>query len=681
MIQKHAKPLRSIFLRSQILVSIAVMSTVTAVLSILLLSLANYIDQRRILDLAQSIESRALIAKNPQYLQQAITQIVSSEKARGVIIFSGKGEKIIAASGLPGDNSESGWLVADKEIRQQITKSLAKGLFGIHLIKTYSHRLTVLPLAPAFNDIGSNVVLGTKWPIPKWHSAIGFPKLSPSTLWSRVIAIFNPAHDHNFKLSADQFAGAIVIETDRNWITTLVLRSIFVISGLMAVSIFFVMLVLSRVLRKNILNPVKQYTQVIAARRAGDYQARVPLSNIIEFDELAYQWNSLLDFRDVAQGQNMVLSTLLEHVPVGIDVIDADGNIEYANPSFLKMTGYSLAEVIGKTPETLLTSSKMDHTAIGDSLVAITNGETWTGEIIYGRKDGTDLICNTTFVPIMGRGDKIERVISVRLDITELKSDERSLIRAKIKAETADKAKSEFLTNMSHELRTPLNAIIGFSEMMAEQRLGPMENQEYVEFSKLIETSSRTLLTSINLILDMSRLDAHRLQLNETRFSVSEMLHKLIEVKSINAQALGVEIKRDLNSKHDIRTDQRMLHQILGYVICNAIRYNNEGGEVLVSVKETKDRVIVSVKDNGIGISEKDLPKVTEPFFRVDSAFARTKDGAGLGLTLAKKFTKEQNIGFEISSELGMGTTVTFTFPFAKDRASKKEKKPEAISA
>ncbi|HFC04219.1 MAG TPA: hypothetical protein ENJ55_00820, partial [Rhizobiales bacterium] len=186
------------------------MSTVTAVLSVLLLSLANLIDQRRIVDLAQSIESRALIAKSPQLLQHAITQIVSSKKARGVIIVTNGGEKIIAANGLPRDNPECSWLVSDDEIRTQISKSLTEGIFGVHMIKTFSHRLTVLPLAPSFKTVSNKVVLGTKWPTPEWHSVINTPQLSPTTLWSRVREIFNPDHNQNFKLPKSQYAGAIV---------------------------------------------------------------------------------------------------------------------------------------------------------------------------------------------------------------------------------------------------------------------------------------------------------------------------------------------------------------------------------------------------------------------------------------------------------------------------------------
>ena len=667
MANKTAKSIRSIFLHSQIIVSLTVLGIITAILTVLLLSLANYLDHRRIVELSQSIETQTRIAKNTQHLQHAITQIVHDNQATGIIIYGQNGDKIIAANSLPPSAGGNAWFLADKEVRKLVKNSLSTGVFGVQFTNAQQRRVSILPLAPPIvEDHGNNVILGTKWPTPLWHKNVKEPRLSLSELWHRTYTVFDPRHQHNFAIPANQYAGAIVTETNRDWITSLVIRGVIVMACLMALGIIIVVLVLSRVLHTSVLRPIRQCINVIAARRTGDLNARVPVANIIELDELAGQWNSLLDFRDVARGQNMVLSTLLEHVPVGIDVTDTESNIEYANPSFLKMTGYSLAEVIGKTPAVLLKSDKADPKILDESLAAITRGETWIGEMTYSCKDKSELICNTTLVPIFGRDNQIERLISVRLDITKLKQDQQTLITAKTNAETADKAKSEFLTNMSHELRTPLNAIIGFSELMAEQKLGPLGSTDYVEFSKLIETSSRTLLTSINLILDLSRFDAQRQQVNKTTFCLSELLNKLIESKTETARENGVELKRDLHCDHQICSDQRMLHQTLNSLICNAIRYNHEGGEVMVTVSEADGKVTVSIADTGIGISKEHLPQVTDPFFRVNSALDRMKDGAGLGLTLVKKFANEMGIDFNIASKLGKGTTATLTFPVAQ---------------
>jgi len=667
MIKKTAKSIRSILLRSQIAASLIVMGVVTTILTVLLLSFANYMDHQRIVALSQSIETQTRIAKTSRHLQHAITQIVHAKNVNSVIIYSKTADKVIAANSLPSDDGKKKWFLAKKQVRNLAKNSLSEGHFGINLMKIGQSYVSIFPLAPPIREINTkNVIIGTKWPTPEWHNAVKGQLRSTGSLWHQLKEILSPEKPYDFYYPRNQYAGAIVIETGQNWISSVIVQGAGIIALLMALSIIAVVVMLSRVLHINVLSPLQKFIEIIAARRTGDINARVPRSKIAEFDELASQWNSLLDYRDVAQGQNMVLSTLLEHVPVGIDVTDAHSNIEYANPSFLKMTGYTLAEVIGQTPDKLLTTQKSNPESLGNSLVAITNGQSWTGEMVYSRKDGSDLICNTTLVPIYGRNNQLERLISVRLDITDLKNDQKSLISAKINAEKADKAKSEFLSNMSHELRTPLNAIIGFSELMAEQKLGPMGSKDYVEFSKLIEASSRTLLSSINLILDLSRFDAERVQYNESVFNPCEMLQKIIESKKDEARSYGIEINQNLDCTCLVNTDQRMLQQSLNSLLCNAIRYNREGGKVNVSVTEKDNEAAITIADTGIGISKDNLPKVTEPFFRVNNDFDRMKDGAGLGLTLAKKFADEMAIEFTIDSELDKGTTVTMVFPTAR---------------
>lgn len=678
--KNRAKSVKSILLRSQILTGLAVMSIVTTILTVLLLSLANYFDKTRIVELAHSIESQALITRSSRHLQYAVTNLVENKHVGGIAIFNRSDRKVLAANDWPSKQQTTQWILTDKKIRNLVDEAFNEGLFGVNLFTDSHRQISIMPLGLPIHDIVKNdVIIGAKWSVPKWHEKIELKPLSAQAVWSNISTILHPRATHEFELNSADFSGVIVIETNRDWITGLVWRGIFIFTSLMAFSIAAVLLSLFFVLRKNILRPINRYIEVISARRAGDNKVRVPVSNVVEFDELANQWNSLLDFREVAQGQNMVLSTLLEHVPVGIDVTDAESKIEYANPSFLEMTGFSLAEVIGKTPESLIASNKMDYSVLGDSLVSIANGTPWSGEVTYKRKDQTDLICNTTFVPIHGESGKLERLISVRLDITKLKTDEKSLIAAKYNAETADQAKSKFLANMSHELRTPLNAIIGFSEMMAGQKLGPLGTEEYVEFSKLIETSSRTLLSSINLILDLSRFDAQQMQLDASDFDVSEVLHNIVEAKTEQAHAVGIEIKRDFQSDIIIQTDQRMMRQTIGYLISNAIQYNHEGGTIWISTVRQDDKVIVSIKDSGIGISPDNLKKVTEPFYRVDAGLTQLNDGAGLGLALVKKFADEQKIGFKMESELEKGTTVSLIFSISgktkNKTASNSEKK------
>jgi PAS domain S-box-containing protein len=664
MTQNPSTPLRRVFLHRQIAVSLAVLGAVTGILLVLLMAFATHIEQKRILEIAKSIETQTQIAKSPRHLQHAITQLVYEDRAVSVAVYKKSGTKLVAASGEPANKSGFSWLLADPQVQKQVSSSLQTGIFGLDLTTSAGRHILIAPItANSEPKGGKNIILGAKWPTPAWHGHVSIPTMSVKELFQRVKTVLTPQQSKTFQLAPDEYDGVIVVETDRGWITKLLLRGMVLITVLMVLSISAVMYVLSKTLRQHVLEPLKNFSKVISERRAGNHSKRVPVTNVAEFDQLGEQWNSLLDFRDVAQGQNMVLSSLLEHVPVGIAVTDAQSAVEYANPSFLAMTGYSLAEIIGQNPETLLKSSIKDEQALGDSLVALTNGKIWTGIIESRSKDNKKLICNTTFVPIFDRKEKVERVIAVRHDITKLKTDEQALIAAKIRAETADKAKSEFLMNMSHELRTPLNSIIGFSELIASQKLGPIKNTEYVEFARLIEASSNTLLHSINSILDLSRLETQNMTLQENTTDVSAIINRVIETKIHKARALGVSFSQTLEPDCFVECDERLLRQSIGFLLCNAIKFNKENGNIDVTCKKLNHNIQIKIADEGIGIPKNQLHLVTAPFHRVNNALNREKNGVGLGLTLVQKFADAQKIDFSITSRPGKGTVVTLTIP------------------
>lgn len=656
--------LETLFKRKQITIIAGVLIVGISIIIGLLSTFAQYMDDKRLLLLAQSIESQALIAKSPTHLQHALNKLIYANRAKGIYIFSKSG-KVIASSSTISTTSPHRWLISNKATRKVIEKQTQLGLFGAELHTKYGHKITIFPLSPALEKgFNNNIYIEEKWPAPEWHKLAEIPQLNPSLMAKRLRdRIFNKSTSQ-FKLASPLYSGVIVIESSNDWISKLLFRSALLFGLLMIIGIFIVNYSLSRAIKRYILDNIKPFSKVINARKNGDTEARIKLSNVKEFDELANQWNSLLDYRQTAQSQNLVLSSLLEHVPVGIEVSDAQSRIEYANPAFLKMTGLSLINVIGQKIDNVLKVAKPNTSIIGDALVALSNGESWSGEISTIRPDETEMHCFITVVPVFGENSAIDRIITLYHDITEIKANENELVSAKVSAELAAKSKSEFIANMSHELRTPLNAIIGFSEMMAAEKMGPLGNKDYIEFSKLIENSSRSLLSTINTILELSRLDADVQKIDKQTISPSRVIDKVINTKVDRAHALGVEISRDLNYSGLIHTDERLLRQSLSYLLCNAIRYNKEtGGNVIVSTSlNENNQFIICVKDDGIGISQDDLQHIMSPFHRVDNGFDRANNGSGLGLTLVKKFSSAQNIELSIESELNIGTTVTLTF-------------------
>ncbi|HHI81560.1 MAG TPA: PAS domain S-box protein, partial [Rhizobiales bacterium] len=392
-----------------------------------------------------------------------------------------------------------------------------------------------------------------------------------------------------------------------------------------------------------------------------------------EFDSLANAWNSLLDYRDTATGQNAILSTILENIPVGIEVCDAEASIEYANPAYLKMTGYSLAEVIGKNPNQLLASPSVKSGSWGDALVAISKGETWSAEIVSRRKDGSDFISSAMLSPVHNEQGELVHVVTVRQDITRQKARQKELKEARMRAEMADKAKSEFIANMSHELRTPLNAIIGFSEMLAEQKLGPLGNPQYVEFAGMAAKASHALLGSINSILDLSRLDSGTARIDKDKIDVARTLRKVIKTKAGRAEKRGIKISFSCEGNPQIATDELRFRQSISFLLCNAIKFNSKGGKIDIKcTRAGNNDCIISISDTGIGIAPEALEHVTDAFFRADNEFNRTEDGIGLGLTLVKRFADSENADLKITSQPGKGTCVTLTF-----HASAEAEEPE----
>ena len=251
--------------------------------------------------------------------------------------------------------------------------------------------------------------------------------------------------------------------------------------------------------------------------------------------------------------------------------------------------------------------------------------------------------------------------------------DNREILTAAVKdAQSADRAKSEFLTNMSHELRTPLNAILGLSEMVKGELLGPLGVPAYKDYAEDIHESGSHLLAIINDILDISRIEAGRMVLQESTVepaALIETCQRLVRARAQEAQLdLIIEDKAELPC---VWADERALKQVLLNLLSNAIKFTPAGGEVRVITAIAPDgRFCMAVADTGIGIADADLPRVMAPFGQADSSLARGYEGTGLGLPLTKSLVELHGGRLELESELGRGTTVTVSLPAERVRAA-----------
>lgn len=233
----------------------------------------------------------------------------------------------------------------------------------------------------------------------------------------------------------------------------------------------------------------------------------------------------------------------------------------------------------------------------------------------------------------------------------------------KTRAETANRSKSEFLANMSHELRTPLNAIIGFSEVMKSEMLGPIGTEKYVEYARDIHGSGQYLLDVISDILDMSKIEAGRLQLEMGDCDLIDAMEDSLRIVAPRAEADNVVILRALPESLGLTADKRALKQVLINLLANAVKFTPTGGEVRIAAAGGDEDITVTITDTGIGIPAGDIDKLGRPFEQVENQLTKTKAGSGLGLAISRSLIELHHGTLDISSRQGEGTTVTVTLP------------------
>ena len=247
----------------------------------------------------------------------------------------------------------------------------------------------------------------------------------------------------------------------------------------------------------------------------------------------------------------------------------------------------------------------------------------------------------------------------------EIAKSNHNLSQAVVQADAANRAKSDFLATVSHDLRTPLNAIIGFAQVMKSKIFGPLGDARYESYVADIENSGNILLSLINDILDLSKIEAGRYELHESEVDLAVFLRDTTELAGVQAQQKGVALAISIqNNLADLRCDERTLIQIINNLLSNAIKFSHPGGQVLIAARQTEDGAIeIRFIDQGIGMTAKDIGQVLEPFSQADSYTAREAEGTGLGLPISQKLMELHGGSLNIESELGEGTTVTITFP------------------
>jgi len=420
----------------------------------------------------------------------------------------------------------------------------------------------------------------------------------------------------------------------------------------------------------DVRRSMNERTGIRALRKDGvEIQAEASISKLQTPDGMMFT----VLLRDITQRkqieseveeQRRILTAIVTNLPAVFALKDTEFRYVMINHEFESLFDLKQEDVVGKAADEVMATEFANHHNVFDRQVLDT-GMPNTNVATIDRADGQQTTLITKRFPIADSTGELLGIALIATDVTDLKNTELSLRRAQQDAELANRAKSEFLANMSHELRTPLNAILGFSEMLLQSPFGPLGDKRYDEYSDHIHDSGSHLLEIINDILDLSRIEAGQLELNEEDVDIEEATNRVSVMLRGRANRGQIRIRNEVSRDFPLlHADNRIIRQILLNLISNAIKFTPADGEIEIATSVDEDGgMMIEIRDHGIGISADDLTRVFQPFGQVDGSFSRNYEGVGLGLPLTKSFVELHEGKLELESELGVGTTVILTFP------------------
>lgn len=366
-----------------------------------------------------------------------------------------------------------------------------------------------------------------------------------------------------------------------------------------------------------------------------------------------------------AEEKISMLAQAVENSADCIAVLNTDYKVIYVNTALTNNYGFNLEEILNQ-PFSIVHSENNPEEITNEIINTLRKREAWNGEILNKRKDGTDFPVTISISPLLNEKGELTGSVGISRDITQQKKYEYDLKNAKEKAEEASRAKSEFLANISHELRTPLNGIIGMAEILFDTEIN--KNQE--RFIKNIKSSGESLLSIINDLLDFSKIDIGKLELNEVEFSIRNEIASILKPYGARAFNKGIELLYSVGYAipEFIIGDNLRLQQIITNLVGNAIKFT-ERGSVILRVEEenrTEEKVEIHfiISDTGIGIPEEKQKLIFEAFTQADSSVSRQFGGTGLGLSISSSLVELFGGKIWVESQIGKGSDFHFIIPF-----------------
>jgi PAS domain S-box-containing protein len=336
----------------------------------------------------------------------------------------------------------------------------------------------------------------------------------------------------------------------------------------------------------------------------------------------------------------------------------------YVSPAVRRLYGYEPEEAMAIPADHIIHPD--DLPGVGAALARLEHDSEQPPILYRGRrKDGSYIWVEASLTRSRDPDSGATEIVSIVRDVSERVRYEAALYQAKEEADGANRAKSQFLATMSHELRTPLNAIIGFAEVMQQEVMGPVGNAQYRSYITDIHVSGTHLLQLINDILDLTKAEAGKLELNEETVDLGEVIQSVMRVSRGSIEKAGLTANIDLTpGLPRLRADERKTRQVLFNLVGNAVKFTPAGGRIDIRAHfDQQAGMRITVADTGIGIAPENLQRVFEPFVQIDNSLSRQQPGTGLGLPAVKAIMELHGGSLELRSVVGVGTEATAAFP------------------
>jgi PAS domain S-box-containing protein len=360
------------------------------------------------------------------------------------------------------------------------------------------------------------------------------------------------------------------------------------------------------------------------------------------------------------------LDSVIENLPTMVFIKDArDLRFLRLNRACEEAIGFSRDFILGKTAHDFLPKEEADFIAERDREALESGMVLDIPEETIHTKSGDVRVLHARKIPLLDAQGNSQYLLGISEDVTELKKTREALVTAKEEAERSNRFKDQFLSTMSHELRTPLNAVVGFSDLLSEEHYGPL-NDRQMRYVNHIRAGGKHLLRLINDILDLSRIEAGRLQLAIENVPVRQSLVEVIDTMRPLADKKSQTLCHESVSDVAVKADSTRFKQILMNLIGNAVKFTPEGGKIELKVKEFDEIVRVEVHDSGPGIAPEEQKRIFEAFYRLSHA-EKSTEGTGLGLAITQRLVELQGGQLGIESDLGRGSCFHFTMPIVPE--------------